>query len=293
VAWLVLGATPASLAGTHGTTPPHRPAETAATTTGCEEAYSNLWSPPTYFYPAGAGVEVVDDLHLGPSPVGSICSFDVGYHHAGIGAATATVHFYANDPLDAPPGTPLASFTVPGLAPGSQVFHVEVPATALGQDVWLGVSFDQADAGLLLAQPPWPGQGDDLFYELPAGVYRTFGGNPPANFMLGVTASAGVGSVEDGAPTTAGILRGPTPNPSGDGVDVRFGMPVAGLVRAEILDAQGRIVITLARRTFLAGEHSLSWDGTTERGVRAAPGIYWLRVTLPGYAGSRKLALVH
>ena len=68
------------------------------------------------------------------------------------------------------------------------------------------------------------------------------------------------------------------PNPSRGTSELQLTLSAPTFVRAEVLDISGRRVTTLASRIFAAGIHELSWDGTSARGERAAPGVYLVRV---------------
>ncbi len=261
----------------------------------CLEAYWSAASPSGYYFPAGANVEVLDDLHLGPTSVASLCAVDVGYFKSDPGPTNAAVAVYGGSPGDDPPGAPLATFAVPALAGGENFIHLEMPAAALPQDVWLGVSFSTAGTGLLLADPPTGGASDDIFYMRPAATdYYTFGGNPRANFLLDVYATAGVVAVEPGSglPARSGFATLPGPNPTRAELSIRFAVRDAGPVRVEVLDVAGRVVALVANRNYRPGFYGVEWDGRTTHGDRAAAGVYLLRLTMPGFAGSRKVVLL-
>jgi hypothetical protein len=260
----------------------------------CVESYSNIAIPAGQYFPAGAGVEVIDDLHLGSVYVTDVCAFDVGYFNAGAGPTDASVQFYSGSPADDPPGTVLATFTLPGLPIGENFLHVEVPSSTLGQDTWMGVAFSTADAGLELADPPFPGASDDYFYMTPPGEFFTFGGNPRANFLVGVYAQGGLVAVGPGAggPRT-GFVEPPSPNPAQGGVRFQFAVPATGPVRVDVLDVAGRVVAVLADDVRRPGTYSLSWSGRTGAGRRAASGVYFVRLQMPGFAASRKVAVLH
>ncbi len=271
--------------------PPAAQPEHAA---NCYESFANTLVPTGFYYPAGAGVEVRDDLHLGTVYVSGLCAFDIGYYKSGAGTTNATVTFYQNNSVDDPPGPMLATFALPGLPSGENGMHVEVPGSALSQDVWMGVSFSTADAGLQTADPAWPGTSDDYFHMNPPGGYYTFGGNPKADFFLGVYATGGLVSVDpaSGLPAISGFTSNPAPNPTTAGVSFRFALREEGLVRVQVLDPAGREVALIKNEMMHAGVHALAWDGRTSHGARAAPGVYLLRLTLPQFAATRKLVVV-
>lgn len=74
----------------------------------------------------------------------------------------------------------------------------------------------------------------------------------------------------------------PVPHPMADTVRLPLAVPAAGRMRVEVLDAQGRGVATLADGEVAAGDRTLTWDGRTAGGRRAAPGAYFVRARLGG-----------
>jgi hypothetical protein len=59
---------------------------------------------------------------------------------------------------------------------------------------------------------------------------------------------------------------------------IAFGLPVQDRVSLKVFDVSGRLVRTLADRTFTPGEHTLVWDGTDDHGERLARGVYFTRI---------------
>jgi flagellar hook assembly protein FlgD len=59
-----------------------------------------------------------------------------------------------------------------------------------------------------------------------------------------------------------------------------------------IVDAQGRLVRTLASRSMPAGAHALSWDGRDDRGAAAAAGIYFAVVRSGEREAKTRVALL-
>ncbi len=172
--------TPLPLDGAFQFDPPAR------TTLLCATAYSNMVNF-AYYYPAGSGKEVIDDLHLTGS--GDLCGFSFTYTSANSATTDATVTFYANDGPGGSPGSVVAGpFYYYGLPRSNHPFSAQVPegVSVIGPIIWLGVSFTEPTTGLLLANPPSIGASDDLFYQRPEESFMSFGGNPVANFTLTV-----------------------------------------------------------------------------------------------------------
>jgi hypothetical protein len=130
---------------------------------------------------------VQDDLHMVNS--GLLASFDFGYYKTTEGETAAIVGFWKmhkGDPW-ADPGALLAMYQIDGLPSGGWIFQIDTPGgPPLPKDVWMGVQFLTTDTGLLMYNPPTLGASDDLFRINGAGPYY-FGGNPVANFCLGVS----------------------------------------------------------------------------------------------------------
>jgi hypothetical protein len=82
------------------------------------------------------------------------------------------------------------------------------------------------------------------------------------------------------------------PNPFRSEVAVSFALPVAGQVRLEIFDVNGRQVRGFGGSYMAAGTHGLSWDGTDDDGIRMAPGLYWICLDLSGKKQTRGVVLL-
>jgi len=88
-----------------------------------------------------------------------------------------------------------------------------------------------------------------------------------------------------------GFTRAPRPNPTRTGVDFQFALNVAGHARIDVYDARGARIATVADRDLPAGSFAARWDGTATNGRAVDSGVYWLQMTLPGYAQSRKVVI--
>ncbi|MEO6463575.1 MAG: FlgD immunoglobulin-like domain containing protein [Candidatus Eisenbacteria bacterium] len=96
-----------------------------------------------------------------------------------------------------------------------------------------------------------------------------------------VTMAVGVGT---GVPGDARHL-GVVPNPSAGALHFSYELARAATVELTIHDASGRRVATVESGVREAGVHQARWDSRDESGRRAAPGIYFGR--LSGADGSR------
>lgn len=69
------------------------------------------------------------------------------------------------------------------------------------------------------------------------------------------------------------------PNPHHDTVQIRFALPRAQRVVAEVLDLAGRRVRDFGARAMDPGSQTLLWDGREDSGRAAGPGLYFVRIT--------------
>jgi hypothetical protein len=75
---------------------------------------------------------------------------------------------------------------------------------------------------------------------------------------------------------------------------VRFliSVPGVGIARMGIYDAAGRLVAQPLRDRAVAGETTVSWDGSTLQGTRPAAGTYFYRVTMGGQALTGRFTII-
>ena len=93
------------------------------------------------------------------------------------------------------------------------------------------------------------------------------------------------------APVLARLL-GAHPNPFNPSTCLSFELDRAAPLRLELLDAAGRRVRLLDESFREAGAHEIAWDGRDRRGRRCASGVYFARLTVPGYSASEKVVLL-
>ncbi len=99
--------------------------------------------------------------------------------------------------------------------------------------------------------------------------------------------------VDDPAVPLVYALRGNYPNPFNPVTAVAYDVPEpGGKVTLEVFDVTGRLVRTLVDGYETAGRKQAFWDGTDERGRSVASGVYYCRMTAPGYEKSIKMTLL-
>jgi hypothetical protein len=87
-------------------------------------------------------------------------------------------------------------------------------------------------------------------------------------------------------------LFAPSPNPSSHGSSLAYRLSTPEFVRLAIVDATGRQVRTLVNAVKLPGEHAELWDGRTDGGQSAAPGLYFVTMRTSKTLLTQRLAVV-
>jgi len=99
-------------------------------------------------------------------------------------------------------------------------------------------------------------------------------------------------AVPDREPVASG-LSAVLPNPSRGSTRITYSLLAASAVNVAVYDLTGRVVRTLVDGVVGPGEHEVVWDGVTETGVRAASGVYFVKLAAgDGGAGEAKLVFV-
>jgi hypothetical protein len=151
--------------------------------------------------------------------------------------------------------------------------------------------------------------------DLPAGwVLTAFEGkgaceidllaHPEIDGTVGTSTDGRVWSISAGTPAyvesvrrelragvTAFQFGRPFPNPSGSpSFDLEIPREVD--VRVRVYDVGGRLVRTLLEDRRTQGAYRITWDGADRSGVRAAAGVYFVKVQAGTFANSRKVVLL-
>lgn len=154
-----------------------------------------------------------------------------------------------------------------------------------------GTGSGDPNVGLLFNQPIDSAHLTFTFAFNNAGVFPYFCSFHELQNMRGyveVTAPADVPPGAGGA--RVGFARDPAPNPTRAGVTFGFVLAEPGHARAEVYDASGRRVAVLVDAELAAGTHTGVWDGHARSGL-ADTGVYYIRLRLPGYDESRRVAI--
>ena len=104
------------------------------------------------------------------------------------------------------------------------------------------------------------------------------------------------GAVHDenaqGMPTAFGLSQN-VPNPFNPTTAIQYDVPAGGgTVTLRIYYVGGRLVRTLVDGVETAGNKSVAWQGRDDRGQMVATGVYFYRMTAPGFEKTRKMLLL-
>jgi hypothetical protein len=99
-------------------------------------------------------------------------------------------------------------------------------------------------------------------------------------------------AVRSPEPAGSSIRLAAGPVPMVRSLEVSYYLPRSGSVDLSIYDARGRRVRRLEGGPNEAGWHARMWNGRSESGTEAAPGIYWVRLSAGSSVLSRKVMLL-
>lgn len=118
--------------------------------------------------------------------------------------------------------------------------------------------------------------------------------NPPVygDMVLGI--GPGVEEQEPGDRSKGSVARlfQNCPNPFAGYTVVSYQLAVDNHVVLTVYDTAGRVVRTLLNEQMLGGYHSIVWDGKTVSGRRVGSGVYFYRLQLGDFDGSKKLVVL-
>ena len=97
---------------------------------------------------------------------------------------------------------------------------------------------------------------------------------------------------DEPSPPRAMLGVSAAPNPFTPQTEIRFRLAQPGTPRLRIFEVSGRLVRTLALPALPAGEHHVTWNGTSDRGVRLGSGVYIARLETPDGVRAMRIVLV-
>ncbi len=102
-------------------------------------------------------------------------------------------------------------------------------------------------------------------------------------------------SLDAGEPaeTPADVVLYPNyPNPFNPETNIRFSLPQEADVSLVIYNISGQRVRTLIDGRVRAGLYLAQWDGTDDTGARISSGIYFCKLSAPGFARTNSMILI-
>jgi len=91
---------------------------------------------------------------------------------------------------------------------------------------------------------------------------------------------------------TVTTLKANYPNPFNPSTTIAFDVANAGRVSIEIYNIKGQRVKSLVNDSFDVGPHIVVWNGDDAAGHAVGSGVYFYRMTAPGYSSVRKMLLM-
>jgi hypothetical protein len=82
------------------------------------------------------------------------------------------------------------------------------------------------------------------------------------------------------------------PNPFNPSTIIRYDIAEPGMVELRVYDVTGALVKVLEARHRERGRYEVGWNGENDRAEQVASGVYFYRLTAPGYSQTRKMVLV-
>ncbi|MGD9900652.1 MAG: T9SS type A sorting domain-containing protein [Calditrichaceae bacterium] len=82
------------------------------------------------------------------------------------------------------------------------------------------------------------------------------------------------------------------PNPFNPETNIRFSLDRLQKISLQIFDSRGRLIRVLADGLYKSGGHSVVWNGLSEKGIPAASGLYYYRLTGQKQTLTRKMLLI-
>jgi hypothetical protein len=92
-------------------------------------------------------------------------------------------------------------------------------------------------------------------------------------------------------PVTTSLLQN-HPNPFNPTTMIPYEVATAGHVELSIYDVTGSLVRTLVNEEKGAGRYAATWDGRDSNGSQVHTGVYFYRMTAPGYTSQAKKMLL-
>ena len=111
------------------------------------------------------------------------------------------------------------------------------------------------------------------------------------NFAYEVYNSGLVGLDNSSAPTKFELSQN-FPNPFNPSTEINFSLEKNQPVTLRIYDVKGELVKTLVNNLMSSGSHQIIWDGTNDKGMRQASGVYFYRLQSEANFSVKKMLML-
>jgi FlgD Ig-like domain len=124
-------------------------------------------------------------------------------------------------------------------------------------------------------------------YDELTSAFGSLGCNPTGN-------PVGVGDGNGSGRAFVNFMNLKSSNPMHSGeARIAFGLAKTERVQINVFDVTGRLLKTVADRTFAAGqEHVVTWDGTNNSGGKVKSGVYFYQLKANSWTSQKKLAVL-
>lgn len=122
---------------------------------------------------------------------------------------------------------------------------------------------------------------------------RDAAGNWGAAMELPIQVNGTTTDVEIAAgPVTSFAIAQNSPNPFVSSTKIRFALPESRDVSLKVYNVEGRLVRTLADKSYTVGRHELDWDGRDAKGNLVTAGVYFYRFAAGDFEAEKKMVVL-
>ena len=82
------------------------------------------------------------------------------------------------------------------------------------------------------------------------------------------------------------------PNPFNPTTTIDFSVPIQSDLRIDVYNITGQLVKTLVSGSITAGVHHITWDGMSNGGISVSSGLYFYRMSGPGFVQTKKMLML-
>ncbi len=127
-----------------------------------------------------------------------------------------------------------------------------------------------------------------LAQPMPIGVGSSSGKTVYAGFWSRPWVLASILSIQDDL-TLANRIYQNFPNPFTHATTIAYSVKTESMVEIAVFNVEGRRVRTLVSENAPPGRYFTAWDGKTDTGGEASPGVYFCRMTVADYREAKKM----